>query len=402
MVEMIYGASGTAPLPNQSVTSALILDGAATDTKIGNRTADDTTAHASLTGTLTQLLSLLSRLVKGITGESSALTAPDITLAATATAVTASTAHIANVSNPHATTAAQVGALSNALGITSYRAGTFAARPTAAAAGAGATYIATDASVLYYSNGSSWSPVPTIISQTFSRMEEGGTTAIADIIDDTFHFVEGTGITLSMNSTTNELTITNSAPAAGSSNAFGTVAVSGSSNVVADSASDTLTIVAGHGVDITTSAGSDSVTVAVDETELDGSNIPNVGINNTNSYAEFAASGSNSLTYNVYEDLVTWASLPAGTYFVHANLYGSISDSANSATFRLLAGATEIESTVTVGAEVDFFTYNLFPTWQFTIGSTTTVKIQGKMNLTSLGTVEVYLGFSTAGYVKLS
>lgn len=48
----------------------------------------------------------------------------------------------------------------------------------------------------------------------------------------------------------------------GGGNAFGTIAVSGQSDVVADSASDTLTLVAGSNVTLTTSAGGDSVTIA--------------------------------------------------------------------------------------------------------------------------------------------
>lgn len=45
------------------------------------------------------------------------------------------------------------------------------------------------------------------------------------------------------------------------SNAFGIVAVSGQSNVEADSTNDTLTLAAGTGITITTTAGSDTVTV---------------------------------------------------------------------------------------------------------------------------------------------
>ena len=48
----------------------------------------------------------------------------------------------------------------------------------------------------------------------------------------------------------------------GGGNAFGTIAVSGQSDVVADSASDTLTLVAGSNITLTTSAGGDSVTIA--------------------------------------------------------------------------------------------------------------------------------------------
>lgn len=47
---------------------------------------------------------------------------------------------------------------------------------------------------------------------------------------------------------------------------FGTIAVSGQSNVVADAVSDTLTLVAGSNVTITTNAGSDSITIASTDT----------------------------------------------------------------------------------------------------------------------------------------
>ena len=47
----------------------------------------------------------------------------------------------------------------------------------------------------------------------------------------------------------------------GDQNLFGTIAVAGQSDVVADSTSDTLTIVAGTNITITTNAGADSVTI---------------------------------------------------------------------------------------------------------------------------------------------
>jgi len=47
----------------------------------------------------------------------------------------------------------------------------------------------------------------------------------------------------------------------GGGNAFGTIAVSGQSDVVADAAPDTLTLVAGTNITITTNAGTDSVTI---------------------------------------------------------------------------------------------------------------------------------------------
>ena len=52
-------------------------------------------------------------------------------------------------------------------------------------------------------------------------------------------------------------------------NAFSTIAVAGQSNVVADTATDTLTLVAGTGMTITTSAGSDTVTFASSAAGID-------------------------------------------------------------------------------------------------------------------------------------
>lgn len=58
-------------------------------------------------------------------------------------------------------------------------------------------------------------------------------------------------------------------------NAFGTIAVSGQSNVVADAAGDTLTLVAGTGMTITTVAGTDTVTITASGTAVAGSSAIN-------------------------------------------------------------------------------------------------------------------------------
>ena len=82
---------------------------------------------------------------------------------------------------------------------------------------------------------------------------------VADSATDTLTVAAGSGITLTTNASTDTLTITNSGSA---SNSFETIAVSGQSNVVADSGTDTLTLVAGSNMTITTNASTDTITFA--------------------------------------------------------------------------------------------------------------------------------------------
>jgi plastocyanin len=86
----------------------------------------------------------------------------------------------------------------------------------------------------------------------------GQSSVVADSATDTLTLVAGTGITITTDTGTDTVTITNSGSA---SNSFSTVAVTGQSNVEADSATDTLTLAAGTGISITTDAGTDTVTI---------------------------------------------------------------------------------------------------------------------------------------------
>lgn len=86
----------------------------------------------------------------------------------------------------------------------------------------------------------------------------GQTTVAADSTNDTLTLVGGTGIVLTSNAGSDTVTITNSSLGA---NAFGSIAVGGQTTVAADSTGDTLTLVGTHGVTITTDAGSDTVTI---------------------------------------------------------------------------------------------------------------------------------------------
>jgi hypothetical protein len=87
----------------------------------------------------------------------------------------------------------------------------------------------------------------------------GQSDVVADASSDTLTLVAGAGITLTTNAGSDSVTITNSGSA---SNSFTTISVSGQSDVVADSGTDTLTLVAGSGMTITTNAGTDTITLA--------------------------------------------------------------------------------------------------------------------------------------------
>jgi hypothetical protein len=88
----------------------------------------------------------------------------------------------------------------------------------------------------------------------------GQSSVVADSATDTLTLVAGSNITITTNTGTDTITIA-AAGGGTASDSFSTIAVAGQSSVVADSATDTLTIVAGTGISITTDAGTDTVTI---------------------------------------------------------------------------------------------------------------------------------------------
>lgn len=343
MFEQIIGPSGTAPLANQSVTSSLLLDNAVTDAKIGSRTITDTVAPTSDSAVLTTLLSNIGNIIKGITGKASWRTAPAITLEATNT-------HVNDTNNPHSVTATQVGALVNTLGVTSARMGTLAARPTASSAGNGAIYFSTDDLIIYRSNGTTWSMVatgswnslankPDVPAVTWSGMRANSITALPTIIGDTFDFVAGSGISLSMN-TNGTLTITNT---------------SGSSGA----------------------------------------------IDNTGASKLVGASGSTTVT-TTYADIVSYTGLPAGTYLFWTTLIGQIDVTGNSIIVLGNAGGSDVIPTAGYATGVDpnlGFTVTHF--WLSTVGASSTLKVRAK-KAAATGSMSITNNWSTFGYVRIA
>jgi hypothetical protein len=114
--------------------------------------------------------------------------------------------------------------------------------------------------------------------------------------------VTGSG---TMNATTGNYSIAVTSVSA-ATNSFTTVAVSGQSNVVADSGSDTLTLVAGTGTTLTTDATTDTITFAVDTSAV-VTNSNTLTISGTKTFSgTLKATGSIELggaTKAIYADL---------------------------------------------------------------------------------------------------
>jgi plastocyanin len=154
---------------------------------------------------------------------------------------------------------------------------------------------------IYFAHAGAWAPVANLSDlNIFSTIAVAGqTSVVADSATDTLTLVGAGGITITTNATTDTITITGSggggtldsltdvvisAPATNqvlkydgsnwvngtyatggvgtTSDSFATIAVAGQSNVVADSSTDTLTLVASTGISITTNASTDTITIA--------------------------------------------------------------------------------------------------------------------------------------------
>jgi len=167
---------------------------------------------------------------------------------------------------------------------------------------------------MYFAHGGAWQPMSNFSDLNyFSTIAVAGqSSVVADSATDTLTLIAGTNVTITTNATTDAITInaagggastldglsdvvvsapttnqvlkydgtnwvngTDSTGGVGSvSDSFTTIAVAGQSNIVADSSTDTLTLVAGTGISIATNAGTDTVTitstVSAGVTNLDG------------------------------------------------------------------------------------------------------------------------------------
>jgi plastocyanin len=120
-----------------------------------------------------------------------------------------------------------------------------------------------------------------------------------------------------------------------SSNSFQNIAVAGQSNVVADSASDTLTLIAGSNVTITTNAITDSVTISAA-----------TGSEASDSFVTFQVAGQDSVVADSATDAITFTAGTGMTITTNAATDEITFESASSATFDTLSDIVSTGLTV--------------------------------------------------------
>ena len=127
----------------------------------------------------------------------------------------------------------------------------------------------------------------------FSNIAVAGQSTVgADSETDTLTLIAGSNVTLSTNASNDSITISaTGGGGGGSQNVFAQVAVSGQNNVIADSTTDTLTLVAGSNVTITTDDSADTVTFSAA-----GSGTPSI---DTDTFIATAGSAQVIQTYAV-------------------------------------------------------------------------------------------------------
>jgi len=141
---------------------------------------------------------------------------------------------------------------------------------------------------------------PNVAQNLFATFTADTNSAIASATSDTLTISGGTDISTSISGKTLTINYTGTAGDT-NQNAFSNVAVSGQTTVAADTATDTLTLVAGTGITITTDAGADSITI---NASGGGAGSGTVNSGTANRLAYYASSGtavsetSSSLTWD--------------------------------------------------------------------------------------------------------
>jgi hypothetical protein len=140
------------------------------------------------------------------------------------------------------------------------------------------------------------------VSNSFATVAVAGqSSVIADSSTDTLTLVAGANVTITTDPITDAITIAATSVEGSASNSFTTIAVSGQPSIIADSSIDTLTIAAGTGISVTTNATTDTLTISTS-----GS----TGEANQNAFSNIAVAGQATVVADNTTDTLT---LVAGT-----------------------------------------------------------------------------------------
>jgi hypothetical protein len=224
----------------------------------------------------------------------------------------------------------------------------------------GSYYLNYDNANIYKKVNDTWSLDGNIsvISPSFTTIAVSGqSNVVADQTNDSLTLVAGTGITLTTNATTDAITITGTSV----TNTFSTITVAGQSDIVADSASDTLTIAAGSGITLTTNSTTDTLTItgtAVSNTftTIAVSGQSDVVADSASDTLTIAAGSGITLTTNSTTDTLTITGTAVSNTFTTIAVSGQsdvVADSASD-TITLVAGTG---MTITTNTTTDTITF---------------------------------------------
>lgn len=131
----------------------------------------------------------------------------------------------------------------------------------------GDTY--TQNNTTWFFDGTAWSLSPSTgfsFPNNFATLNVDGTDIDATTVSDSFNFLAGSNVTLTPDVENKSITIASTATGGGggetNENAFSNIAVNGQSTVSADTTADTVTLVSGSNIQITTNPANDEITIA--------------------------------------------------------------------------------------------------------------------------------------------
>jgi hypothetical protein len=138
----------------------------------------------------------------------------------------------------------------------------------------------------------SWTDLPTQQHAFGGIVVSGQDTVSSSSLSEDLTLIAGTGITLATDSTNKTVTITSSGGSSG--NSFSTIAI-GNTDIIADSSTDTLTLVAGDNITINPNASSDTITISANTS----------GETNQNAFTQVGSTGQSTITASQTSDSFT-------------------------------------------------------------------------------------------------